>query len=228
MKFVIGAIFSVLLITSALAQSDKRAEFFVGYSNLQAEGFTDRNNSGSSVGNVLDSNFFRRREGLNGVEAAVTGFPGKVFGITGDFAFHGKSEKDSLTTGQTNTDTRIFSFLAGPTLKFRNSGRIEPFAHVLAGGAHTRYDVKSNFTINNTTFTNSYNVNGTDFSMAVGGGVDVRLGDKFSLRAIQVDYNPIFYRDRTFNALSQAGAIQPFTLDGQRQDNIRISVGLVF
>ena len=64
--------------------------------------------------------------------------------------------------------------------------------------------------------------------MAVGGGLDVRLSDRVSLRVIQIDYAPVFLRDRSISVLGQAGAVQTFTLEGQRQDNICFSFGIVF
>ncbi len=45
--------------------------------------------------------------------------------------------------------------------------------------------------------------------MAFGGGIDVSVNDKISLRVIQADYNPTFFGDT-------------------RQDNIRLSFGVVF
>ena len=44
--------------------------------------------------------------------------------------------------------------------------------------------------------------------MAVGGGLDIKINEKIDLRAIQVDYAPIF--------------------SGFLQNNIRFGVGLVF
>jgi hypothetical protein len=48
------------------------------------------------------------------------------------------------------------------------------------------------------------------------------------LRVFQIDYAPIFLSDQSINALTRAGAIEPFTLNGQRMDNVRFSFGVVF
>lgn len=214
----------LILAPMALAQNDRRAEFFIGYSNLQGEGIPGRNDPN----NVFNIDFFERRATLHGVNASVTGFPVKGFGITGDFSFHRKRDTNNLSNGQDRFDTDTYYFMAGPTLKFRNAGRVEPFGRVLAGGAHTRFEASTRRTTATGTVTNSFDTGSTDFAMGVGGGLDIRLGDKFSLRAIQIDYTPIFLRDRSISVLGQAGVIQPFTLEGKRQDNVRFSIGLVF
>ncbi|MBI3653052.1 MAG: porin family protein [Acidobacteria bacterium] len=226
MKRFVFAFFCVAVLSSVgIAQSDKKGDFFIGYSNLQAEGIPNRDNPSS----VFDKNFFDRRAGLHGVNVSATGYFFKYFGITGDFSFHrDKNTDDFGSSGSDRLDTQVYYFMVGPKLKFRNPSRLEPYVHALAGGAHTRFKVNSTVNTSGGTFNNSFTTSATDFAVAVGGGLDVRLSDNFSLRLIQVDYAPIFLKDRSIQTLGGSGAIVPFTLEGQRQDNIRISVGLVF
>ncbi|HMV49061.1 MAG TPA: outer membrane beta-barrel protein [Blastocatellia bacterium] len=223
-QFFLGTACLLLLASVSFAQTDRKGEGFVGYSNLQAEGIPDRNNPSSA----FDDDFFDRRKGLHGVNAAGTWYFYSGLGLTGDFSFHRTEDSADFSGGRNSIDTRVIYFMGGPQFKFRNSGRVEPFARVLAGGAHTRFEVSSSQTTSTGTINNSFDTGKTDFAMAVGGGVDVRLSDRISIRAIQIDYTPIFLGDRSINVLGQTGAIQPFTLEGQRQDNIRISVGIVF
>lgn len=220
------ATFCLLVLSSAtFAQSGKRADFFIGYSNLQAEGIPDRNDPG----NIFDDNFFGRRTGLHGVNVSATGFFNDYFGITGDFSFHRKEDREVFgPNDEDRIDTRVMYFMAGPKLKYRNPSRFEPYVHALFGGAQTRFKVTTQFPVSGGSVTDSFDTKATDFAMAVGGGVDVRLSDNFSLRLIQVDYAPVFLKDRSVNTLGGAGAIIPFTLESQRQDNVRISVGIVF
>ena len=222
----LGMIFGCLLALApaALAQSDRRADFFVGYSNLQAEGVPNPNNPNQTFAD----DFFERRRGAHGVNAALTGYFNSVFGLKGDFSFHRTEDRTEVSNGSDKVQNQVYYFMGGPVLKFRNSSRIEPFVHALAGGAHTRFEVESRRTPPSGTTRASFEVSSTDFAAAIGGGLDVRLGDRFSLRVVQVDYAPVFLRDRSINVLSAAGALQPFTLEGQRQDNLRLSVGLVF
>ena len=56
----------------------------------------------------------------------------------------------------------------------------------------------------------------------------MRVNDKFKVRVIQVDYTPVFLGDRAISVLGQAGVLQPVTLEGQRQDNVRFSFGVTF
>jgi opacity protein-like surface antigen len=156
----------------------------------------------------------------------VTGYFNDYVGITGDFSFHRKEDKEIFGPGdEDRLDTRVIYFMAGPKVKYRNASRLEPFAHALFGGAHTRFKVTQQFAPG---VTDSFSTGATDFAMAVGGGIDVRLGDNFSLRLIQVDYAPVFLKDRSVVNLGGVGAINPFILESQRQDNVRISVGITF
>ena len=54
-----------------------------------------------------------------------------------------------------------------------------------------------------------------DLALGVGGGVDVKVSHGFGIRLVQVDYIP--FRDTN-----------PFTLDKEWRDNVRIQVGATF
>jgi opacity protein-like surface antigen len=216
---------SILVIGPVVyAQSNRRADIFIGYSNLQGEGVVDADDPSA----VFDGDFFDRRLGLHGLNASVAVFLNPALGIKGDFSFHRNEDSASIIGGSNTIENRVFYFMAGPTFKLRNASRVEPFIHALAGGAHTRFDVEMVRTVADGTLRSSFDTSSTDFAAGIGGGLDIRLGERFSLRAIQVDYMPVFLRDRSVDVLGGAGAIVPLTLEGQRQDNVRISVGIVF
>jgi hypothetical protein len=65
---------------------------------------------------------------------------------------------------------------------------------------------------------NDFHVNETSFAMAFGGGVDIKLNHRIDVRAGQVDWNIIRRGDQ------QIGG---FTLPNTRQDNLRLSIGIV-
>jgi hypothetical protein len=225
MKNLVLMILSILIIgPAAYAQSDRRAEIFIGYSNLQSEGVVDTDDPSE----VFDDDFFDRRLGLHGVNASVAGFFTSTFGIKGDFSFHRNQDDADIIGGRNEIENRVFYFMAGPTFKLRNVSKVEPFVHALAGGAHTWFGVDMIRSIPGGSMRSSFDTSSTDFAASVGGGLDIRVGERFSIRAIQVDYSPVFLRDRSVDVLGGAGAIVPFTLEGQRQDNIRISAGIVF
>ena len=225
MRRVVFSIVCLLLMSAAShAQSDKKADFFIGYSNLQAEGITNFNNPAT----VFDDDFFDRREGLHGFHLNATGYFNSWFGINGDFSWHRQTNREDFgINDRDELKTRTMYFMAGPRVRFAGSDRVQPFVHVLAGGANTKFEAETVETIGADTITTSLETNSTDFAMAVGGGIDLRFGG-IGVRLIQIDYAPVFLRDRTIQVLGGVGAIQPFTLEGQRQDNIRISIGITF
>lgn len=197
---------------------------FVGYSNLQGEGFLNRN----TPSGVFDNEFFRDRTTLHGANLEITGAAHGI-GITGDFSFNRNRQHSDFIGGSNAVNTDVYYFMAGPSFQSNGPGRLEPFARILAGGAHTRFDVNHSENVSPGVLTNSFEAGSTSFAMGIGGGLDLRLGDgPYRLRLIQLDYAPIFLRDKSVEVLGAAGAIQPATLSGQRQDNLRLSVGFVF
>jgi len=225
--------FFVLLVISMSAVAvpcnaqvvGKNLKIFAGYSNLQAEGLQNNN----TPPNLFDSDFFRDRTTLHGIDASVTGAY-KGVGITGDVSYNRHSlDSDVAGGGHGNDDLDIAYFLAGPAFHYAGNRRVEPFARILAGAAYTRRDVSVVFNNGASTTSSSFSTNATSFAMGFGGGLDVRLGaGPVRLRLIQIDYTPIFFRDRAINVLGNAGAIQPFNLEGDRADNVRVAVGFVF
>lgn len=221
-KVMFLAVCLLLCAPMVMAQSnDKHWEAFVGYSNLQAEGVPDRRNPSAA----FDRNFFDRRKGLHGVNGSVTGYMATHFGLTGDFSFNRSESEETFTGGRNTLDTRVTYFMGGPQFKLR-SGGFQPFGRALAGGANTRFEVSTRNTAG--TSTGGFDVSATDFAVGVGGGLDIKLGDRIGLRVFQIDYTPVFLRDRSVSVLGSTGAIQPIVLEGQRQDNVRFSFGIVF
>jgi hypothetical protein len=67
--------------------------------------------------------------------------------------------------------------------------------------------------------------------MAFGGGVDTKLNHRFDIRAVQVDWNIINRGDQQTGVVLVATPHQtvgsPFVIPGMRQDNLRLSAGIV-
>ena len=219
------ALLPVQLAWAQVPQGDRpRAEIFFGYSNLQAEGLPGEEGQDDS----FDDEVFGERAGLNGFNAALTGYITRRFGITGDFSFNQNDRDFTGPGGRGSLNTRVINVLGGPTVKFFNDSRVTPFARALFGIANTRFEAEEERNVAGGTRRSSFTTNATDFAMALGGGVDVKLNDRVDLRVLQVDYNPVFLRDRSIQVLGGAGAVIPQRLEGQRQDNIRLSFGVVF
>jgi opacity protein-like surface antigen len=84
-------------------------------------------------------------------------------------------------------DGSEFTYLFGPRLTFRNESKFEPFAEINFGGM--RLAAKCHSSANN-----CLNAVGSDtytknaFAMTIGGGFQVKLSRKFSLRLVQAEY----------------------------------------
>lgn len=173
-------------------------EFFVGYSNQQV----DRG----------------QRDNFNGVEVSYVRNVSRYVGIKGDFSGAYQSDEFVLTTtngipGNTTTTTSrtevknsLYNFLGGVQVKDNASeARLKPFGHALAGVALNRNKLETPGTSGGL-FNDSFN--DTGFSAAVGGGLDIKINDRFDFRAIQADYNPI-------------------RVNGRWSNNFRFGIGLV-
>ncbi len=152
-----------------------------------------------------------------GFEVSVVRNWTRNFGLKGDFSAHFKTNNDrglltnctpacTTATQDFELKTRVYNFLAGPELKARNSTRFTPFAHVLAGIAHTSAD----FTTTGPTFNLLLKRSDFGFAMGLGGGLDIRAMKRVSLRG-QIDFNPVFNHDGP----------------GSR-DFVRLSLGVLF
>jgi hypothetical protein len=194
-----------LTITSAQTQSSgddyHKNEFYVGYSNNQID-----------AGN---------RTGLHGVEFSYTRNFSRYFGLKADVSHATRKRELSLAPNDPifgsysfDQDNRrsITNVLAGVQVKDNSTEtRFKPFAHAMAGIAHNRSSF-TNFRCTSGTCPQSiagdFSFNDTGFAAALGGGLDIKLSRRFDLRAIQVDYNPIYS-------------------DSRMDNNIRIGVGIV-
>ena len=222
-RFVLLSVLMTLSVTTVFAQSEYKPKFFIGYSNLQAEGLPSKNDPD----NVISPGFLDRRSTMHGVNAEAT-FPIGNFGITGDLSFNRNKLSTDVTNGEQSTKTDVMYFVAGPSFAFRNSTRVEPFIRVMGGAARTNFEISTSRQFATGAVSSEFDTHSTDLAVMIGGGFDVRVSDKVRLRILQVDYAPIFLSDRSINVLGRAGAIQTVELEGQRQDQVRFSFGVNF
>ncbi len=214
----------MLCAASLFAQSERKPEIFVGYSNLQAEGLPNRNNPN----NFFSTSFLNRRGTMHGGNVEGTLFPFQNFGITGDLSFNRQSRSADFNGGENSEKTDIAYFLAGPSYRLAGTDHFAPFVRIMAGAGHLAYRAETKLTGSGGTLSNSFEAGTTDFAMAFGAGLDIKVSDQFKVRVLQIDYAPIFLADRSIAVLNSAGALLPFTLIGQRQDNFRFSFGVTF
>ena len=212
MKLIFRTTLALILVfgaasITATAQDDRnKIETYIGYSYLSTD-------AGLSE---VDTNL-EDRVGTNGVELSITGNPHRYIGIKGDFSWHQKT--DNFVNGADNASLRYRTgqFLGGVQFKDNklDGSHLRPFAHVLVGLAHQSVTVRG--TLDSDPFDEDFTSN--NFAMAFGGGLDVRINNRVSLRVIQAEYNPIFFRSRDINGIS---------FEGRTQSNFRIGAGVVF
>lgn len=155
-------LFGLVFLASfpAAAQDFPRGEIFGGYTYSRTY---NSNGDHSSA---------------NGGSADVAFYPAKLWGVVADF---GGSSSNGFTNSsgvQVNSSSSSFHYLFGPRVRFGND-RITPFADVLFGGVH-----RSDVTSNGATLVAAQ----TSFALTAGGGIDFKLANHFSIRAIKINY----------------------------------------
>jgi len=205
----------LICTTATLAQNSdyKKWEFFGGYSALHFDNLGGDTNS-AAVNDVLGE-----KQTLRGFELAITRNFHKYVGAKFDYSLHLREDNFTRTLASGTVDTTVQNFLGGIQVKnnMEDGPRFKPFGHALFGVANQKVDVDSPqlpalFGVND------FHVNETSFSMAFGGGIDIKLNNRLDVRAAQVDWNIIKRGDQ------QTGFI---VIPGTRQDNLRLSVGIV-
>lgn len=196
-------------------EEDRRVQGYVGYSyqRRQAEDTLTRRVFGTG----------ESKRDLNGFNVAGTYYFTPRVGVTGDFSAHFDNDRVRIPAGtfgstaarDVRVKSQLYNYLIGPQVRFTNRSRVTPFARALFGAQTTRTKL-DNFAVGRSSDTR------TNFAMAVGGGLDVRVNKNFAVRAIQIDYLPSFERDRR-NVFGTGTR-----LSGERADQLRVGFGVVF
>jgi len=191
-KVLFLILFFAFSVPAVLAQDDyNKYDIYAGFSH-------NRVDIGDTGGLTSE------REGFNGFEAAVKGNVSRYVGLKGDYSFHRKTFSENIEGTTFEVDANLHNILGGVEFKDNSKEkRVKPFAHFLAGIVHAKLDV--NFA--------GVSESDTAFAMAIGGGIDIRLGKRADFRIIQVDYNPTRLSDETQH---------------KTQHDFRIGIGIVF
>src|SRR5437763_1285960 len=188
----------------ASAQDDRKIQVFGGYSYLR---FDASGNVFREPGATADVSSLERFQ-LDGFHAQVAGYFNPHFGIAGDVSGHYERGAASQTS--------VYNFLGGPQVKAR-LGRTSPFAHALFGVSRGKGSVLTQSVVGSFDIVSSTPSEGqTKFAFAIGGGVDVNVSERIAIRALQVDY------------LRTSFSNNSDTRFGDHQNNLRLSVGVVF
>ena len=163
-------IVSFIFIFSPLSVYAQGSNAFLGYSYLNADGFSNRNH-------------------FNGWNASLEGKMFPFIGIVADLSGHYGHETLGLGCGSScsgfTATSKQYNFVFGPRISV-GVGKFVPFAHYLLGASHI------------TTSGNSASASDTSFSQAVGGGVDIKALPIIGWR-FQGDYLQTRFFDLTQN-----------------------------
>lgn len=185
----------IVLLTSlpSAAQDVPAVEIFGGYSLISNEGIN-----------------------LNGFSAAVEGNLNRHFGIVGEFNYGRKAGWKSVQEAfdySINATFNGFLFMGGPRFSYRMK-RARAFGHFLAGA----YRLNTSYNQLNRGVSSSGVTSSTRFSMAIGGGIDIVLTDRISVRPVQLDWLNVRY-----------GRNDQYSDSSNRWDGmVRYSAGIVF
>jgi len=189
------AIISGVCVFAQTGEEYNRNEFFIGYSNQQV----DRGEH--TTFNGFEGSYVRNVNRYFGIKADVSGAYRNE-----DFQGTFQTAPGVTSTFRTETKNSIYNFLGGVQVKDNASeARLKPFGHALAGVAHVRAKIRGS---GSSLPTQNFTFHDTGFAAGLVGGLDIKINDRFDLRAIQVDYNPI-YTERRF------------------ENNFRFSIGLI-
>src|SRR5215213_7358559 len=217
----------LIFATSALAQDDyKKYEFFGGYSALYIDNLAG-DTSNAAINDVLGE-----KQTLRGFNLAAGINFHKYIGAKFDYSLHLREDEFSRPAGSGTVDTTVQNYLGG--LQFKNNDkegpRFKPFAHALFGVAVQKIDIDSP-QLGAVFNVSDFHVNETSFAMAFGGGIDIKLNNSIDVRAGQIDWNIINRGDQQTGVLLTPTPFQaagtPLVIPGTRQDNVRLSIGIV-
>jgi hypothetical protein len=148
-------------------------------------------------------------EAAEGFQAAIAVNVNRTLGIVADFGGLWGDQRSFVSgTSFAEGTFRVLHIFAGPRFTKRTN-RIAVFVHVLPGFAQQRETTMERFFFAPPS-TRTFTENG--FVVALGGGVDVNLGKRLAIRAVQIDYLPTQFST-------------PFFYDSRH--NVRVGVGVV-
>lgn len=174
---------------------------------------------------TLDYSYFRWNPGLPSVfnSKNLNGGGGQAFyylnswlGIGADLQGYASSTACASTLNPLGftgcASASLFTYQFGPQVKYR-SGRWQPFAEVLPGGAHSNFYATAcrNFTFICAGRSPSNNA----FALAIGGGVDVLVSEKIAIRIVDANYQMTRFGNN-------------FTGGNNTQSNFRFQTGIQF
>jgi len=207
---VFGAI--LLCGIPALAQEYPKAELFMGYEYIRF---------GTAMGGNPNLN-------VNGGGGSIAYNFNSVLGLKAEFTGAGIGNNTMTDSTGLTTLTRsanMFTYLFGPQVTIRKNSRVQPFGHLLFGGAYSNYyaNVQTKGAVSTTP--TLQDAGKQAFAMAFGGGIDVKASQHVAIRVGQFDYFMTRFSGRS---VSTAGSGSVGALTISNQSSFRYMAGVNF
>jgi hypothetical protein len=212
---IIAGVLAFGLVASAT--DIPKFETFLGYTYVRANQFNQNTGLGQQIGGF----------DMNGGSAQ--------FIYNANHWLSGVADLGAVTKGNVgiiNVENTTDFFLFGPRASYRRHGRFTPYAQILFGGVNRQISrqIRSLTDLNTPILvarpldlfpgpgvevTSRISASQTAFAMAVGGGLDMRIGKHFGFRPVAVDY-----------VLTRFPSL--LTGNNQNQNSIRVTTGFLF
>jgi opacity protein-like surface antigen len=212
MKIRLIFLMLVLLATAAVAQDNPQWEIFGGFQYTRfSTGVAQASLNSATQLLGLPPLSLGAHLNMNGWNTSLQENRNSWFGGVIDFSGNYATKNFVLlqvpgTTDTLRNRTRFYTFLAGPQVTMRKSGRLQPLARALVGGA--RLKVEDTGLTNGAPATTTLAGGETGFAVGGGGGVDLHIAHHVAVRLVG-DY------------------IRPY-LAGMSEGHFRISGGVTF
>ncbi|MCI0666193.1 MAG: porin family protein [Acidobacteria bacterium] len=160
-------------------------EIYGGYSFLL---FDRLRTVDEDINDILSERVF-----FHGVDLSATFNFSRYVGGQLDFSIHKRSQDFIVDGADVEAEANIQNYLFGVQVRDNaiDGPTVRPFGHFLVGVSRQKLEVDS-LRLIPLIGADNFSFRRTSFAMAMGGGVDIRLTDNFSLRAIKLDYLPVF------------------------------------
>jgi opacity protein-like surface antigen len=202
----------IFLVTAAAAQDNPQWEVFGGFQYTRfSTGVAQTSLNAATEFLGVPPLSLGPHLNLTGWNTSLQENRNSWFGGVIDFSGNYITKSFVLLQVPGTTDTfrnriRFYTFMAGPQVTMRRSGRLQPFARALLGGA--RLKVEDTGLVNGAPATSTLSGGETGFAMGGGGGVDFHFARHVAVR-LAGDY------------------IRPY-LGGESEGHFRVSGGVAF
>lgn len=259
LAFLFLVVFSC--VSFAVAQDDyHKFEVSGGYSFERTKGFPGDTLQGTSTFGTSTTGADNAHN-LNGFNSSAAYNFSKYFGAKVEFSGNYGSDTNHVLSGGTyqslngitiliipneggiSAKQRDYKFMGGVQFKDNSTEkRLKPFAHALFGTSRQTTDFYNLDQQRVNLIGGSKKITANSFTMAFGGGLDVRVSKRIDIRVIQFDYNPVFVKEKTlvplnsrvdstitsFTGGSTVTALQSVEIPKHTQQNFRFGFGIVF